>query len=44
MDRQEMLSVLNEYKRESAGKYGIMDLGIFGSAIRDDFSDDSDSA
>ncbi len=42
MDRQEILSVLNEYKRESAGKYGIMELGLFGSAVRDDFSDDSD--
>lgn len=42
MDRQEILSVLNEYKQESAVKYGIVDLGIFGSAVRDDFSDDSD--
>ena len=42
MDRQEILSVLIEYKRESAGKYGIMELGLFGSAVRDDFSDDSD--
>lgn len=42
MDRQEILSLLIEYKREAAGKYGIMDLGLFGSAVRDDFSDDSD--
>ncbi len=42
MDRQEILSLLIEYKREAAGEYGIMDLGLFGSAVRDDFSDDSD--
>lgn len=42
MDRQEILSVLNEYKRENAGKNGIIDIGIFGSAARNDVRDDSD--
>lgn len=42
MGRQERLSLLNEYKQDAAGKYGIMDLSLFGSAVRVDFSDDSD--
>jgi predicted nucleotidyltransferase len=42
MDRQEILSVLNEYKRENAGKNGIINIGIFGSVARNDVRDDSD--
>lgn len=42
MDRQEILSVLNEYKRENARKNGIIDIGIFGSVARNDARDDSD--
>ncbi len=42
MDRQEILSVLNEYKRENAGKNGIIDIGIFGSVARNDIRADSD--
>ena len=42
MDRQEILSVLNDYKRENAGEKGIINIGIFGSVARNDVRDDSD--
>jgi uncharacterized protein len=40
--RSEVLSILKQYKIENAAKYGINNLGIFGSYSRDTAADDSD--
>jgi predicted nucleotidyltransferase len=42
MNRTEILSILRKYKRNNAGKYGIIELGIFGSTARGDAGFDSD--
>jgi predicted nucleotidyltransferase len=42
MNRTEILSILRKYKRNHAGKYGIIELGIFGSTARGDARVDSD--
>lgn len=42
MDTREILNILRKYKRDHAGKYGILELGIFGSTARGDTRIDSD--
>ena len=42
MTRSQILKILKKYKREKANKYGINNLGIFGSFSRDEGKDDSD--
>jgi len=42
MTRSEILEILKQYKKENSKKYGINNLGIFGSCARDLFSEDSD--
>lgn len=42
MEQTEILSVLREYKRTNADRYGILELGIFGSVARNEARDDSD--
>lgn len=42
MNRQEILATLREYKRTNADKYGILELGVFGSVARDEAGEDSD--
>ena len=42
MNRQEILAALREYKRTNADKYGIRELGVFGSVARNEARDDSD--
>ncbi len=42
MGTREILSVLGEYKRQSAKAYGIVALGVFGSTARDTASEESD--
>ena len=42
MTRKEVLEVLKRYKIENAEKYGISNLGIFGSISRDEGKDESD--
>lgn len=42
MQREEVLSVLQVYKRDFSEKYGILEIGIFGSVARNEASDDSD--
>ena len=42
MTRSEILKILKEYKKENSKKYGINNLGIFGSYSRDLTTDDSD--
>lgn len=42
MSREEILAILRKFKQESAEKYGITTLGLFGSAARDENHDTSD--
>ncbi|HEY4760406.1 MAG TPA: nucleotidyltransferase family protein [Thermoguttaceae bacterium] len=42
MGRNEILALLREYKNSCAEKYGILALGLFGSAARDETHDASD--
>ena len=42
MKRQEILATLREYKRINADKYGILELGVFGSVARNEAGEDSD--
>jgi predicted nucleotidyltransferase len=40
--REEMLKMLSEYKREYSEKYGILEIGIFGSLARNAVTSESD--
>ena len=42
MNQQEILAKLREYKRTNADKYGILELGVFGSVARNEAREDSD--
>lgn len=42
MTRSEILEILKEYKKENAKKYGINNIGLFGSYSRDEAIDESD--
>jgi predicted nucleotidyltransferase len=42
MSRNEIISILKEYKKHTAEQYGIQELGIFGSVARDEVREDSD--
>ncbi len=42
MTRFEILEILKEYKNENAKKYGINNIGIFGSYSRDEAKNESD--
>ena len=42
MTRDEILTILREFKRDYAEKYGILEIGIFGSFARDEAREDSD--
>jgi len=42
MGKNEILEILRNYKAQYAEKYGIRNLGIFGSVARDSARDDSD--
>jgi len=42
MEREEILSVLRAYKMDFSEKYGILELGVFGSFARNEAGDDSD--
>ncbi len=42
MSREEILAILRTFKQESAEKYGITSLGLFGSTSRDENRTDSD--
>ena len=39
---EEVQSILQQLKPELMSKYGISTLGLFGSIVRDDFTDQSD--
>jgi len=42
MGIQQILSILKEYKNQVAKEYGILEIGIFGSAVRNESTDKSD--
>ena len=42
MQREEILSVLHIYKNDFSEKYGILELGVFGSVARNEAENESD--
>lgn len=42
MNRQDILTILNDYKKEVAKEYQILKIGIFGSVARSEAKDESD--
>ena len=42
MTRLEILEILKKYKKENAEKYGINNIGLFGSFSKDNERDESD--
>jgi predicted nucleotidyltransferase len=42
MRRDNILNTLQRYKQQSAEKYGILKLGVFGSAAREQMTENSD--
>jgi hypothetical protein len=42
MNRDEIVGVLREFKREHAAEYGILELGVFGSVARGTAGEQSD--
>jgi uncharacterized protein len=42
MKRDDILSFLRDFKRNNSEKYGIIEIGVFGSIARDEARDDSD--
>jgi len=42
MTRSEILEILKKYKNENADKYGINNIGLFGSVSKDEEKNESD--
>ncbi|MEK7745255.1 MAG: nucleotidyltransferase domain-containing protein, partial [Elusimicrobiota bacterium] len=42
MGRDDILAILRDFKQNFAEKYGILEIGIFGSIARDEAREDSD--
>ncbi|MBF0508978.1 MAG: nucleotidyltransferase domain-containing protein [Deltaproteobacteria bacterium] len=42
MKRDDVLAILRKFKHDYAKKYGILELGVFGSTARDEAGEDSD--
>jgi predicted nucleotidyltransferase len=42
MKREDILAILRRFKEDSADKYGILEIGVFGSVARDEAREDSD--
>ncbi|MBI3773836.1 MAG: nucleotidyltransferase domain-containing protein [Gammaproteobacteria bacterium] len=42
MKRDSVLAILREFKRDYGEKYGILEIGIFGSVARDEAGEKSD--
>ena len=42
MKRDDILAILREFKRDYAEKYGILEIGVFGSTARDEAGEESD--
>lgn len=42
MKRERLLAILEEFKRDYGEKYGILEMGLFGSMARDEAGEESD--
>ena len=42
MEKDELLDILRKFKNEREKKYGILEIGIFGSSARNEAGVDSD--
>jgi len=42
MGRETILAILRDFKQNFAEKYGILEIGVFGSIARDEAREDSD--
>jgi uncharacterized protein len=42
MKRDDVLDLLRKFKQDNSEKYGILEIGIFGSIARDEAREDSD--
>ena len=42
MEKKEIIKILYDYKKQFATQYGITNIGIFGSVVRDEANQDSD--
>lgn len=42
MSKNDILSILGDYKRRNAKEYGILEIGVFGSVARDEATENSD--
>ena len=42
MNKKEIIEALRDYKKKSAGEYGIIDIGIFGSVAHGEADKESD--
>ena len=42
MTKNEVIEILRDYKKEFAEQYGILDIGVFGSVVRDESGEESD--
>ena len=42
MGKKEIIEILGKYRNECAERYGILEIGIFGSAARDEIGEGSD--
>ena len=42
LGRDSLLAILKNFKRDHAEKYGILEIGVFGSMARDEGGEDSD--
>ena len=42
MGRDAILAILRDFKQNFAEKYGILEIGVFGSIARDEAREDSD--
>ena len=42
VNKRNILEILQSYKKEAAQKYGILDIGVFGSAARGEVKEESD--
>jgi predicted nucleotidyltransferase len=42
VNKRKIMEILHGYKKEIAEQYGILDIGVFGSAARGEIHDESD--
>lgn len=42
MGKKEIIEILADYRKKYADRYGILEIGVFGSAARDEIGEESD--